>query len=153
MKKLLITFCTLGLAGLILLGCQIEPCFFPKEPRLLLLIYRTPDTLVTNIEIDKIYAENTSDTIVPVFIKGGLLLPLRQNSDNTAFKIKLKNFPDTFKVAVSYTTKVSLASSECGYVTLFEQLKPLSHNFDTLFTDRSFIDTSYAVNMRSYLQY
>ena len=144
---------TLGLAGLIMLGCQTEPCFFPKEPRLLLLIYKTTDTLVTNKEIDKIYAENLSDTIVPVFVKGGLLLPLRQDIDNTSFKIKFKNYTDTFRIAVSYTRKISLASSECGYVTLYEQLKPVSHNFDTLFTDRSFIDTSYAVNMRSYLQY
>lgn len=153
MKKLLIIICTLGLTGLCLLSCQTEPCFFPKEPRLLVLIYRTTDTLITNIEIDKIYAENQSDTIPPVFVKGGLLLPLRQNADNTTYLIKLKNYPDTFRFAVSYNRKVGLVSAECGYVTFFDQLKPDSHNFDTLFTDRNFIDTTYAVNLRTYLQY
>ena len=153
MKKLLSIIFIFVLVGLGLASCQTEPCFFPKEPRLLLLFYRTTDTLFNNIDIDKIFAETTSDTITPVFVKGGLLLPLRQTTDITSFKIKLKNYPDTFKLSVSYSRKVGLASSECGYVTFYDQLKATSHNFDTLITDRTFIDTSYAVNMRTYLQY
>lgn len=120
---------------------------------MLLQIYRTSDTLITSTDIEQIFAENITDTITPFFVRGGLLLPLRQNIDSTSFKIKLKNYPDTFRLSVNYSRKVGLSAPECGFVTFYEQVKATSHTFDTLITDRSFIDTTYAVNMRTYLQY
>jgi hypothetical protein len=149
LKLLLIFVCS----SVSFFACQTDPCFFPKEPRLLLQIYRTADTLITSTDIEQIFAENITDTVTPLFIKGGLLLPLRQNIDSTSFKIKLKNYPDTFRLSVNYSRKVGLSAPECGFVTFYEQVKATKHTFDTLITDRSFIDTTYAVNMRTYLQY
>ena len=149
LKLLLIFVCS----SVSFFACQTDPCFFPKEPRLILQIYKSADTLITSADIEKIFAENITDTVRPLFIKGGLLLPLRQNIDSTSFKIKLKNYTDTFRLSVNYSRKVGLSAPECGFVTFYDQVKATKHTFDTLITDRSFIDTTYAVNMRTYLQY
>jgi len=152
LKKFLILFPFIVMLIFGINACESDPCFFPKEPGLYLQVYRKPDTLATLADLDTVWLGETNNGIKKRYVKGSFYLPLRQDRDSSSFKFLFKGATDTVILKLHYGRKTGLASAECGYVTFYENLAVNRNTFDSLVTVQNFIDTSYAVHIRTFLQ-